>query len=189
MSYPRNYLLGFSLGGNLTVKYMGERQVHPSVQKAVVISAPIHLYTSSIEISKPYNWVYNRRFLKSLSRKVIAKASVNKGITADKLDSIKSLREFDDIYTGPLHGFKDALDYYNKCSGINFIRGIDRPTLIVSALNDPFLSPECFPAEQFKDHGYVQFDFPSRGGHVGFALFEEKGLYWSEMRALAFMEG
>ncbi len=186
--YPRHFLVGFSLGGNLTVKYMGEKRVHPAVQKAVAISTPLNLYTSCQEISRPSNWVYQRRFLKSLSRKVLAKAAVRKELSIEKLNQIKSLKEFDDVYTGPIHGFKDAMDYYNQCSGIHFIGSIEKPTLIMSALNDPFLSPECFPSREFEGHPCVQFEFPAHGGHVGFALFEQKGLYWSEMRAVSFIE-
>lgn len=186
--YPALYLVGFSLGGNITVKYMGEKQVHPAVRKAVAISAPLNLYTSCLVISQPSNWIYNRRFLKSLSKKVLSKSAIRNDLSATKLNEIKSLKEFDDIYTGPIHGFKDAMDYYTQCSGLHFIEFIDRPTLIMSAKNDPFLSPDCFPSEKFKGHPHVEFDFPAHGGHVGFALFREKGLYWSEMRALAFIQ-
>ena len=80
------------------------------------------------------------------------------------------------------------MDYYTRSSSINFIQQIKIPALVVNALNDPFLSEDCFPFERFKGHPHVTFEFPVRGGHVGFALFNEKGLYWSEMRALQFFE-
>ena len=109
-------------------------------------------------------------------------------LATDKLKDIKTLFEFDDIFTGPLHGFHGAIDYYTKCSAIHFIKNIKVPTLVVNALNDPFLSPECYPGDEFKHHPFVSFEFPARGGHVGFSLFNQKGLYWSEMRALTFIK-
>jgi uncharacterized protein len=179
------YLVGFSLGGNITLKYLGEPNVHPSVKKAVTFSVPIDLYHSCLEISKPHNWIYSERFLKSLKRKIKEKAAVRDDIDTTMLDRVKNLKEFDDYFTGPLHGFRDAIDYYTKCSSIHFIKDIKVPTLLVSALNDPFLSPECYPMEK---HPYLTTEFSKRGGHVGFTLFDQNGLYWSEIRALSFIE-
>ncbi len=187
-NYPEIYLIGFSLGGNVTLKYLGEVNAHPFIRKAVTFSVPINLYSSSLEIAKPANWIYTQRFLSSLRKKVIEKAAVRKDLNIEKLNQIKTLMEFDDHYTGPLHGYRDAIDYYTKCSSIHFIEKIKVPTLVVSALNDPFLSPNCYPAERFRNHPFVTFEFPARGGHVGFSLFNEKGLYWSEMKALSFIE-
>lgn len=185
--YDKVSLVGFSLGGNLTVKYMGEGDVPSSVTRAVAISAPLDLYQSSLVIARPSNWVYTQRFLRSLSKKVKAKAELRNDLDSSHLSRIRTLMEFDDIYTGPMHGYKDARDYYEQCSGIHFIERINKPTLILSALNDPFLSATCFPEKQFRDHPYVSFLFPQRGGHVGFASFGQNGLYWSEMKALAFI--
>lgn len=182
------FLIGFSLGGNITLKYLGEENVHAAVKKAVTFSVPINLHTSCLEISKPGNWIYTKRFLISLTNKVRSKAALRKDLSIEKLGRIKSLLEFDDHYTGPLHGFQDAIDYYTKCSSLHFIENIKVPTLVVNALNDPFLSKDCYPAERFLGHPSVTFEFPARGGHVGFASFDRKGLYWSEMRALSFVE-
>lgn len=186
--YYQIFLVGFSLGGNLTLKYLGEPGVPASVKKATVFSVPIDLYTSCLKISRPGNWMYTRRFLNSLKKKVRTKASLHHDLNIEKLDSIKTLLEFDDLFTGPIHGFQDALDYYTKCSSLHFIAKITIPTLIVSARNDPFLSPECYPCEKFEHHEHVTFEFPGRGGHVGFTLFDQKGLYWSEMKALSFVD-
>ena len=107
------------------------------------------------------------------------------GIDISGIDHIKTLKEFDDRYTAPLHGFSGALDYYHQCSSIRFIDSIRIPTLVVNAKNDPFLSPECFPEQQLKGHPFVKFESPERGGHVGFTQFK-KGLYWSEQRTVEF---
>ncbi len=108
-------------------------------------------------------------------------------LDARSLDKIKTLREFDDHFTGPIHGFKDALDYYHQCSAVRFVTHINIPTLVINAANDPFLSPECYPHALLKDHAHVTFESPAFGGHVGFALFNKNGLYWSEQRALDFL--
>lgn len=185
-SYQEIFLVGFSLGGNLTLKYLGENP-NPAIKKAAVFSVPLDLYSSCLEISKPGNWIYSRRFLKALKRKVNEKAALRSDLATTDLDDIKTLIQFDDTFTGPIHGFKDAIDYYTKCSSIHFVNNIRIPTLVVNAKNDPFLSQDCFPSERFKDHESVSFEFPEKGGHVGFSSFGEKGLYWSEKRALAFI--
>ncbi len=181
-------LIGFSLGGNITLKYLGEGKVHGSVKKAVAFSVPMDLHMSCLEIGKPGNWIYSVRFLRSLKKKVREKAAIRKELKIANLDRIKTLIEFDNVFTGPLHGFRDAIDYYTKSSSLHFIPAIVIPTLIVNALNDPFLSPSCYPQERFKGNKKVHFEFPERGGHVGFTRFGENGLYWSEMRALLFIE-
>lgn len=183
--YNELFLIGFSLGGNLTLKFLGEGNVSEKIKRAVTFSVPMELNTSGEKISKPSNWIYSNRFIKSLKQKVKAKSLFKKEIDITGLDSIKTLREFDDRYTAPLHGFKNALDYYDKCSALHFLKNIKIPTLVVNAKNDPFLSDECFP-QDIKNE-FVNFEFPERGGHVGFAAFNGKNLYWSEQRALDFI--
>ena len=107
-----------------------------------------------------------------------------KGIDTKGIEKIKSLKAFDDRYTGPLHGFKDAIAYYKACSAIHFLEHIRIPTLIVNAKNDPFLSSDCFP---HPDNTLILTDYQEHGGHVGFTLFDQNGLYWSELRALQFI--
>lgn len=185
--YKDIFLAGFSLGGNLTLKYLGERSVSSMIKKAVVFSVPLNLYTSCLKISRPSNRIYSERFLKSLKGKVILKHELYPELDVHHIHHIKSLIEFDDRYTAPLHGFKNALDYYENCSSIHFLSTIATPTLIINALNDPFLSADCFPHDQLMQHKYVTLETPSRGGHVGFAQFNKEGLYWSEVRAMDFI--
>jgi predicted alpha/beta-fold hydrolase len=187
--YKRIYLVGFSLGGNLTLKYLGEKRPRPeSVKKSITFSVPMDLHTSCEKISKPSNWIYSQRFLRSLRKKVIDKSKIMREVDSRGLDKIKTLREFDDHFTGPIHGFKDALDYYRQCSAIRFVREISIPSLIISAANDPFLSAECYPHELLKAHPHVLFESPAQGGHVGFTQFSKNGLYWSEQRAIDFIK-
>jgi predicted alpha/beta-fold hydrolase len=187
--YRAIFLVGFSLGGNITLKFLGEKEPRMEIKKAVAISVPMDLQTSCEKISRPSNWIYSYRFLKSLKAKVIKKAALLPELDISKIDRIKTLMQFDDRYTAPLHGFESAVDYYTRCSSLHFLNDIERPTLIINTLNDPFLSKECFPSGELKDHPYVTLEILLRGGHVGFAQFNKNGLYWSEQRTLDFIKG
>ena len=183
-------LIGFSLGGNLTLKYLGERgtSIHPSIRQAVTFSVPMDLHTGCLKISTRTNWLYSKRFLNSLKTKVKVKASRMNGLNIQGIDRINSLLEFDNRYTAPIHGFRDALHYYQECSSLKFIQHIQIPTLIINAKNDPFLSEECFPVGLLTAHPYVHLEIPDHGGHVGFSLFNQNGVYWSELRTLEFLQ-
>jgi predicted alpha/beta-fold hydrolase len=186
--YDEISLVGFSLGGNLTLKYLGEQ--YPSgrlIHKAVAISTPLDLVSSCDALAKPANWMYVKRFLTSLKRKVIEKSKVMKLPISTDLDAINTLRAFDDQVTAPLHGFRDADDYYKKNSALPYLGHIPNNTLILSALNDPFLSVECYPDKI--NNSNVTLEFPDHGGHVGFTTFNQNGLYWSELRATSFIAG
>jgi predicted alpha/beta-fold hydrolase len=185
--YTEIYLIGFSLGGNLTLKYLGEKQPYQELKRAAVFSVPIDLHTSCLKISKRSNWVYSNRFLKSLKGKVIQKSTRMAGLDIIGIEKIKTLIQFDDHYTAPLHGFLNAIDYYSKCSSLHFLETIKIPTLLVNARNDPFLSEACYPVSQLKNHPFIKFESPTYGGHVGFTQFKKNGLYWSEERALSFL--
>lgn len=187
--YEEIFLVGFSLGGNLTLKYLGEDRSRPdSLKKVATFSVPLDLLASCVKISQPSNWIYSQRFLKSLSKKVLHKSKLMNGLDPGLLKKVKTLLEFDDYFTGPMHGFKDALDYYHQCSAIRFLQNIQLPTLLINAANDPFLSPECYPHHVLNGHPYVRFESPRHGGHVGFTQFNKTGLYWSEEQALNFFK-
>lgn len=187
--YTEINLLGFSLGGNLTLKYVGEQSdlLAPQINRAAAFSVPLHLHSSSLKIASSAYGIYARRFLKTLKRKVALKASLMPGIDTQDLNRIHNLFDFDDAYTARLHGFASALDYYERCSSLYLLNNIKRPTLLVNALNDPFLSAKCYP-EDFKSHPYLVTEYSKRGGHVGFAQFTKNGVYWSELRALQFIQ-
>ncbi len=179
---------GFSLGGNLSLKIFRRTNDSPHCLKKRLFSpVPLNLHSSCLQISKPSNWVYPKRFLKSLKNKIIQKSKVMNGLNLNGIEKIKSLIHFDDHFTAPLHGYRDAVDYYQQCSSLYFLKNISIPTHIVNALNDPFLSEDCYPADLLKNHSFVTFESPEHGGHVGFAQFNKNGLYWSEERALHFI--
>ncbi len=187
--YDEINLIGFSLGGNVTLKYLGEGSVPSKIRKGVVFSVPVDLQSSCEKISLPSNWIYSKRFVDNLKAKVIRKSMLMQGLNTTGIERIKTLLEFDDRYTAPLHGFQSAIDYYTRCSSIHFLKNIEVPVLIVSARNDPFLSDSCYPAALIKSNRALTFEIPSYGGHVGFAQFNKNGLYWSEERALDFLKG
>ncbi len=104
-------------------------------------------------------------------------------------DAIRSFHEFDDRYTAPLHGFRDAKDYWAQCSALGRMRDVRVPALMVNAADDPFLSPQCFPESRRQLGAHVRLEAPRWGGHVGFVEHAKDGFYWSERRALAFLQG
>jgi len=182
--YDSIFLIGFSLGGNITLKYLAETR--EKIRGAVAFSVPLNLRSSCEKISRPGNIIYSKRFLKSLKKKIVDKAKLMPGINIGGIGKINDLKTFDDRYTAPLHGFKDAVHYYESCSALYFLKDIRVPTLVVNAKNDPFLSEDCYPTDV--NNGFVEFDYSQHGGHVGFAAFGQNGLYWSELRALQFIE-
>jgi hypothetical protein len=191
--YASIILVGFSLGGNLTLKYLGEQGVNlpGSVKKVITFSVPLDLYGSSLQIEKPVNYVYKMRFLRSLKNKVRTKAAMMPGMLDTKgMDTIRSIFAFDDHYTALLHGFTGAPDYYQKCSAIHFLKDIRIPTLIVNARNDSFLSKTCYPDKNLLQNKHLFFETPLHGGHCGFKprVPYPYDCYWSEHRALEFVK-
>ncbi|MGB1206460.1 MAG: YheT family hydrolase [Chitinophagales bacterium] len=187
--YDSVCLIGISLGGNLTLKYLGEQSnyVNEKIKSAIVFSTPCDLKESSFHLSKGVNQIYAQRFLASLKQKVKDKAKVlPEQIDIAFLKDIRTLTAFDNVYTAPIHGFIDALDYYTKCSSKLFIPYITVPTLIVNAENDSFLTPACYPIALARNHAFVYLEMPKQGGHIGF--YTKSKIYWSEKRALDFAE-
>jgi hypothetical protein len=190
--YRQIVLAGFSMGGNITLKYLGERgsKIDRRIRASVTFSVPCHFEACSEKLADPSNRVYMWKFLASLRRKVRGKKAAFPTEVDDRdLHLIKDFRGFDDRFTAPTHGFKDARDYWTQVSSLNFIDRIRVPTLLVNARNDPFLAAACFPYEQARKSKWLHFEAPAHGGHVGFARFHRDGLFWSEKRALEFIEG
>jgi predicted alpha/beta-fold hydrolase len=189
--YGRIALVGFSLGGNLTLKWLGEQGASTPawLSGGVAISVPCDLKASAEIMARPFNQPYMARFLGDLREKVRRKMAQFPGrLSDDGYESIRSFREFDDRYTAPIHGFRDAEDYWAKSSSRSFLAGIRVPGLLLNAQDDPFLAPECFPRELAAASPWLHLEAPARGGHVGFVgsgLQEDE--YYSERRALEFL--
>jgi len=183
------YLVGFSMGGNITLNYVGQQpeQLPQQIKKAVVFSVPCHISSASRKMAQFENRVYMQRFLKSLRKKLTAKAALMPTtMTLDGYQRLRTFPEFDERYTAPIHGFKDAHDYYTKCSSKQYLPNIRIPTLLVNAQNDPFLSAECFPVKEAEANPYLFLEMPKDGGHVGFVKNYRQHKYYSEQRAVEF---
>ncbi len=185
--YEEVALVGFSLGGNLTLVHLGRDQVDPLVKKAVVFSVPCDLAASATVLTKPSNRLYMKRFLVMLHQKIRAKMAIMPHALDDSgYERITNFKEFDDRYTAPIHGFKNAQDYWEKCSSRQFIPNVKIQCLIINAQNDPFLPPECFPVAEANHNPNITLKMPKSGGHVGFIAFNQ-GQYWSEQETLRFL--
>ena len=183
-------LVGFSLGGNLTLKYVGERgaDVHPRLCGAVAFSVPCDLGAGADHIARRANRLYLWRFLRSLHAKVRAKRPhFPDAFGALDLADVRTIRDFDDRFTAPVHGFEGAADYYAQSSCKGYLPDVRTPTLLVNAEDDPFLPPACYPVEEARASRYVHLQRPRYGGHVGFVAFNAQRMYWSERRAVAFL--
>lgn len=189
--YESIALVGFSLGGNLTLKYAGERagELDDRIKAICAFSTPCYLKTASHQLATGFNRIYTQTFVKTLRQKVIDKRDllISQGFDLSRLDQLKTLPDFDDQFTGPLHGFKDSDDYYEQCSSRYFLHDITVPTLIVNAANDPFLSKECYPYDEVDKNKWVSLEVPRFGGHVGFYQYGRGNVMWSEARALRFV--
>ena len=184
-------LMGFSLGGNLTLKYLGEHgaSIDSRIKGAIVFSVPMDLKACSLSIIEPRNQIYMRRFLNTLKPKVVEKARFfPEKISLDDHQLVRTLYDFDDIYTAKLHGFKGADHYYAECSSKFFVESISVPTTIVNAENDPIVPFESLPLDILRAHPNVTLLATRDGGHCGFRparLTDE--FYWSEKYALQFL--
>jgi hypothetical protein len=188
-SYTSIVLIGFSMGGCMTLRLVGERgkNLHPAIKKAVAFSVPCDLTSSVVHLSKPQNSFYSRRFLKKLEKKIQAKAQLFPNeVSYTDFKMIKAFKDFDNRYTAPLHGFDDAEDFYKQASVRPYLAGIRIPTLLINALNDPFLTPECFPIPEAEANPYLFLEIPLEGGHVGFSTSDAEEC-WSEKRAVEFV--
>ncbi|MBM1104924.1 alpha/beta fold hydrolase [Aurantibacter crassamenti] len=187
-TYSKIYIKGISLGGNMAMKYVGEERNLPKEIKGVVgISVPCDLYSSSKELLKLKNRLYSNRFKKHLTDKLKLKVDhYPEQIGAHHIKRIKTLKDFDDIYTSNAHGFHNALDYYEKSNCLQFLPNIKIPALIINAVNDSFLGPSCYPYKEAMANPYLHLETPEYGGHVGF--YGKNNITYTEKRAINFLE-
>lgn len=164
------YAVGVSLGGNQVSKCLGElgREAVGLVEGAVSICAPIDLVAGSERIGKGVNTLYADMFLKTLKRKLEDKAVEYPDLfDLEAVRRCRTLYDFDEIYTAPVHGFKSAMDYWQKCSAKQFLPRVRVPLLLLNAKNDPFLPAWVLPTAA-EMSASVLGEFPDEGGHVGF---------------------
>lgn len=178
---------GFSLGGNLLLKYLGEGNDLPTELKAAVaISAPCDLYASLKKLDENRNWLYSKRFVLQLKKQLrLREHYFPEEINKQQIANCTNLYAIDDLYTSQAHGYSNALEYYEKSSALNFIPNIKTPTLLINAENDGFLSENSSPTSMAKNNPNFFLEMPKYGGHVGF--LQKKDATYTEERALDFI--
>lgn len=189
--YSTIALAGFSMGGNIVLKYLGEQNgnLPDALKAAVALSVPCHIESANEKIEKWYNRLYVFRFMKTLNEKMRKKAKRFPGeINVDE-PMPKNFTEFDERFTSKIHGFRNAVDYWRKCSSSQFFENIKIPTLLINAKDDSFLSEACFPFHIAEKNPYFYLETPNWGGHCGFAGDSTAdGTLWSERRVYEFIE-
>jgi predicted alpha/beta-fold hydrolase len=181
-------LLGYSLGGNATLKYMGETKTDPIVRCATAVSVPLRLDICADTMDSGFAKIYQHTLLNRLIKKMYLKRHFMNEHERSFPDptNMKNFRQFDDQFTAPIHNFENAQDYYQKSSARQFLKGINKPTLILHSRDDPFMTSEVLPDDDELSES-VTLELSNRGGHVGFiggALWPKP---WLEKRIHRFL--
>jgi predicted alpha/beta-fold hydrolase len=190
LAYQEIVILGFSLGGNIVLKYTGDAadQIDPRIKAAVGVSVPCDLTSCAVAIKEQKNFIYNRRFLSNLRAKVKAKKDILPlDMDYEQLLSAKNFHEFDHWFTAKVNGFKSAAHYWESCSSKPVLSQVAIPTLLLTAQDDSFLGEECYPYEIAEHHPLFYFIAPKYGGHVGFSGDNRDGMLWSEYTVTQFV--
>jgi predicted alpha/beta-fold hydrolase len=187
-------LVGVSLGGNVLLKWLGEHgeRLPATVRAAAAVSAPYDLELGSRQIERGFSRLYTIHFLRTLREKALAKLAAEPGLFSEApLRAARTLSDFDDAVTAPVHGFADAHDYYTRSSSMQFLPGIRRPTLLLSAYDDPFLPREvlddvCIVSAK---NPFITLEFHEHGGHVGFVSGQVPWhpVYYAEERVVEYL--
>jgi predicted alpha/beta-fold hydrolase len=196
--HPESALLlaGVSLGGNVLLKHLGEMgaSLPPSIRAAAAVSVPFDLEKGCRHISRGFSKVYDRHFLQTLKSKALAKLErFPELFDRDALLRARTIYDFDDVVTAPVHGFADAHDYYSRSSSLGFLARIRRPTLLLSAIDDPFLPPQVLDDVRAiaARNPALAVEFTEHGGHVGFVggKMPWRPVYYAEWRVCEFLAG
>ncbi len=187
-------LAGVSLGGNVLLKFLGEQgtAVSSRIRAAVAVSVPYDLSRAARHIDRGFSKVYQRSFIRSLQSKAIAKLETFPDLALrERIQSLRTMHDFDTCITAPLHGFRDAEDYYSRSSSIGWLEGISVNTLLLSAVDDPFLPPQVLEDVRTRANGNpcLHPEFSPQGGHVGFVQGDNpfRPDYYMERRAGEFL--
>lgn len=189
----RIWLIGYSMGGNLLLRATGELGGNePALAGTVVVCPNIDPTHCVIELERPRNWIYHRHFLTQLKARVRRKAALFPGKWDLKgLERITRISEFDDRYTAPDGGYRDAADYYNRSGARHVLDRIAVPTTIITAQDDPFIPYSMFLTPVIQHHAFIRFVAPAHGGHCGF--FQQRQAhedrYWVENRIVEIVKG
>jgi len=186
------HAVGYSIGGNMLLKLLGEDGSTTPLKSAISVSAPMDLDITAKRINQGFSKRYQKHLLDPLKETLLQKYQqfdMQKLINQSQEDikNIQTIEEFDEKYTAPINGFKSAQDYYKKCSAKQFLKDIKIPTVIIHALDDPFMTPKILPTKDELSK-YVQLNISKHGGHVGFVngtIFRPE--YWLEERIVRYL--
>jgi len=187
--------LGFSLGGNVLLKYLGEREPEATgLSAAAAVSVPFDLAASARHLERGASRMYARSLLRSLKRSLREKARrMPDAYDLERAARARTLREFDDVVTAPVHGFRDAAEYYRLSSSARHLSGVGVPTLVIHSEDDPFVPAGSVPAGALEANPRLEPRITRRGGHVGFLAAGRPGddfrgvRFWAEEEAAAFL--
>lgn len=181
--------IGFSLGGNVLLKWLGETRNQNPLTAAIAISVPFELKKTALRIQNGFSRLYQWHFLKCLRTRLTHKFKhTEPGISLPALETLRTLEEFDDKITAPLHGFKSGEEYYTRSSSRQYLHTIGTPTLIIHSKDDPITQPDSIPTFQ-EISPLIQLEITENGGHVGFVSGKApwKAEYWLEQRVPHFL--
>lgn len=193
--YPKSplFAVGYSLGGNMLLKLLGEWGESSPITAAVSVSAPIQLDMCANKMNRGFSRFYQYNLMKGLKRALLKKYGAHDmqsliGVDEKYIMKLKSFWEFDDVYTGPIHGFSSASEYYTKSSAKQFLPEITTDTLIIHALDDPFMTPDILPHKK-EVSSTVRIESYPHGGHVGFIGGSlVKPYYWLDRRIVHYFK-
>ena len=179
-SYPQAplFAVGYSMGGNMLLKLLGERKNETPLTAAVAVSVPLLMNVCADQMRRGFSRIYQHHLLQKMKRHLLRKFQQYDyqnliGLSQEDVCSIKDFWEFDAVFTAPINGFKDANDYYAKSSARQYLAEIQLPTLIIQSVDDPFMTPDVIP-EEYELSDCVRFELSNKGGHVGFI----SGHFW-----------
>jgi len=191
--FSKVFCAGYSMGGNMLLKLLAEQKNNSYITASVATSVPYILNISSKTMEKGFAKFYQNHLLKSLKENLHKKfvkhdMSLHIKLKKEEIPNIKTFWDLDDAYTAPVHGFKSAQDYYDKCSSRQFLKDIEVPTLLIQAIDDPFMTSEVIPTANELSKS-TQLELSKNGGHVGFisgSLFKPE--YWLEKRIVEYFK-
>jgi predicted alpha/beta-fold hydrolase len=183
--------VGFSLGGNILLKYLGEEGAAAPLVASAAVSVPFDLAAGARRLERGFSRAYRRYLVGKLKRKTLAKAALlDRRVDLERVRRGRTFVEFDDAATAPLHGFVDARDYYARSSSNQYLGRIRVPTLLIHSQDDPFLPTGAIPREAVAGNAFLTAEFPQHGGHVGFVSGRLGApVFWAEERAAEFLAG
>ena len=187
---PPAAAVGFSLGGNLLLKYLGEQGANAPLKAAVAVSVPFRLMDAARRLEQGPSRIYREHLMQRLRGSYLRKFAKRPAPLEVDVRRLHGFYDFDDQVTAPLNGFSGADDYYDQCSCRRYLRGVETPTLVLHALDDPFMYPQTVPTESELGPA-IRLELSAKGGHVGFVEgpIPGKTSYWTDRRIPEFLAG